>query len=393
MRLILILLIASQCFGQSGWKTLIGKSLSWSDTTSTLATQYDLTQISGGPGGGQQYSDTTTYDATRSWVTGYLDSSKVLFWQDTTLTNGLVTNYDLGARADSATVLYWADTTLAGGIATQADISKFPDSSTVLYWADTTLTNGIATNYDVNARADSSTALYWADTTLANGPVTNYDLSQLFSPYTKCYGYVYKNPGQTTASTVGLVAPTLTATVASNDQTTGPFVQHTSAATINSPSGLISANFTVTRRDYEPDFYAVVRTGADISSLQFSIGLTSAAFDTNRAPNRYEIKFAFHTGVTGETTWQSITNNNSGAGQSKKDTGVTVATNTTYLMRIVCNTANAYAKFYINGNLVTTHTASLPTSTQSLGYGIRVTPTTAAARIINWSKVVLVWNG
>lgn len=339
MRLILILLIASQCFGQSGWKTLIGKSLSWSDTTSTLATQYDLTQVSGGPGGGQQYSDTNSWDATRAWGFGYLDSSKVLFW------------------------------------------------------TDTTLTNGIATNYDVNAKADSSTALYWADTTLANGPVTNYDLSQLFSPYTRCYGYVYKNTGATTASTVGLVAPTLTATVATNDQTSGAFVQHTSAATANSPTGLISSAFTQFRRDYEPDWYAVIRTGADISSVVLNVGLTSAAFDTNRAPNRYEMKFAFHTGVTGETTWQTITNNNSGAGQSKKDTGVTVSTNTTYTMRIVCNTANADVKFYINGNLVTTHTGSLPTATQGLGYGIRVSPITGVARVINWGKVVIAWNG
>lgn len=366
MRLILILLIASQCFGQSGWKTLIGKSLSWSDTTSTLATQYDLSQVSGGPGGGQQYSDTTTYDATRSWVTGYLDSSKVLYWADTTLSNGVATDYELGKRADSSIVLYWADTTLA---------------------------NGVATNYDVNAKADSSTALYWADTTLANGPVTYYDLSQLFSPYTRCYGYVYKNTGATTASTVGLVAPTLTATVASNDQTSGAFVQHTSAATANTPTGLISSAFTQFRRDYEPDWYAVIRTGADISSVVLNVGLTSAAFDTNRAPNRYEMKFAFHSGITGETTWQSITNNNSGAGQSKKDTGVTVSTNKTYTMRIVCNTANADVKFYINGNLVTTHTGSLPTATQGLGYGIRVSPITGVARVINWSKVVIAWNG
>ncbi len=262
-----------------------------------------------------------------------------------------------------------------------------------LLQSDSDTSSWDATRSFVTGYIDSSKVVFWPDTALTNGPVTNYDLSQLFSPYTRNYGYVYKNTGATTASTVGLLAPTLTATVATNDQTSGSFVQHTSAATINSPTGLISSSFTQFRRDYEPDFYAVVRTGADISSLAFNVGLTSAAFDTNRAPNRYEIKFAFHTGVSGETTWQTITNNNSGAGQSKQNSGVTVATNTIYKMRIVCNTANADVKFYIDGNLVTTHTNALPTSTQGLGYGIRVSPITANARVINWSKVVIAWNG
>ncbi len=62
MRYLLLILIASQCFAQSAWKSLVGKSLVPSDTNTILATQYDLTLLSGGPGG-QAYSDTNTWDA------------------------------------------------------------------------------------------------------------------------------------------------------------------------------------------------------------------------------------------------------------------------------------------------------------------------------------------
>lgn len=347
IKVLSILVLFSIAFAQTGWQRLVSQlesKMSASDTVNILATKYDLSILE----------------------VGGLDTSQFLLWSDTLLSNGVVTDHTLAQRVDCTKVLYWSDTSLTGGV---------------------------ATNADVLSRADSSTALYWSDTTLTNGPITNYDFD--YRIFNRSYGYVYKNPGQTTASTVGLIAPTLTATVASNDQTNGAYVRHTSASTANTPSGLISANFTVTRRDHDPDFYALIRTGTAIDSLVYHIGLTSAAFDSARIPNRYEIKFRYFHTVDG-TTWQAITNNNSGGSQTVTNTGVTVSINTNYSMRIICSMADNNVKFYINDALVATHTTQLPTSTQTLGYGIRVVPrftTGTSGRIINWGKVVLSWNG
>ena len=386
IRVLAFLFCVTIANAQSGWQRYI----SLLDTNNILATKTNI--------GLYQLL------ATKNSANGYagLNASSLVLASQLGTGTSITTKY---LRGDNT----WQ--TIAGGgdqlasdtltwDATKTNITSYLDSSKVLFWTDTTLANGVATNYDVNARADSATALYWADTSLSNGVVTNYDLSKLDSllekRYSRQYAYIYPNGGLATATSVGTATVTVTATAATNSQTTGPCIKHTSAATANTPTGVISPNFTITRRDWEPEFYAKIITDTKLDSLVYHVGFFSAAVDTARAPNRYEIKFVYHTSTDG-TTWYAVTNNNSGAGQQKTSTGVTVSANTAYAMRIVCSTADANVKFYINGALVATNSgASLPTSTQGLGYGVRVVPrftTGTSARLMSWCKIFMSWNG
>jgi predicted alternative tryptophan synthase beta-subunit len=189
-----------------------------------------------------------------------------------------------------------------------------------------------------------------------------------------------------------MAAPTLTPTAATNDQTTAPFIKHSTSTTANNVSGLISANFSQVRRSWEPEFATEIFTDATMTSICIWVGLFSAALDSNRAPNTHIAAFRYSTS-DGTAFWRTVTNAGSGAGQVTTATTTAIAASTVYRLRITCANATPDVKFYINDVLVATHTgASLPTSTQLLGYGVRVATLTTAARILSWGNIALSMN-
>lgn len=69
-------------------------------------------------------------------------------------------------------------------------------------------------------------------------------------------------------------------------------------------------------------------------------------------------------------------------------TQITLAANTWYRLRIVVNADGTSVAFYINGTLVATHTANIPTGTaRLLGFGwllIKSVGTTARTALIDY---------
>ena len=68
----------------------------------------------------------------------------------------------------------------------------------------------------------------------------------------------------------------------------------------------------------------------------------------------------------GNGNWQTVTADGS-ATQEVTDTGLTVASNTFYVLQVDCST-NGQVRFLIDGTLVATHTTDLPSGATDLYY-------------------------
>ena len=133
---------------------------------------------------------------------------------------------------------------------------------------------------------------------------------------------------------------------------------------------------------------------AAISSVNFGVlkfGRGVAYFEGNTrivnlsdATNTYTFRAGFIDSITAESTdgaffrythgtnsgrFQAVTRNN--GVETATDTGITVAANTRYDFEITVNAAGTSVEFKINGSVVATNTANIPTASgRETGYGV-----------------------
>ena len=213
--------------------------------------------------------------------------------------------------------------------------------------------------------------------------------------YKKLEMQIIKNQALTTVSVVGIIAPTLTVTLATADDADGRWLRHATTNVANNPSGVISALFTIFRRDWEPEYITTIKTDPSaITSVRYWVGMFSANPDLiargTAATGFHCAAFSFDTGLSDTAFWRCTTSGGVANTFTTTITTQSIAVNTKYLMRIVCSTVDI--KFYINDVLVATHNTNMPTSTQLLGYGNRVTTLTTAIRYILWGRIAIRTN-
>ena len=110
-------------------------------------------------------------------------------------------------------------------------------------------------------------------------------------------------------TTVGGVAPTLTATASSVDASDGAWLQSTTTAVSANPSGIVSA-FAVWRRDWTPQYLTKIKTDtAAITSIRYWIGMFSASPDLiARGTGTISLAaFSYDTGIDGTAFWRTVT--------------------------------------------------------------------------------------
>jgi hypothetical protein len=200
---------------------------------------------------------------------------------------------------------------------------------------------------------------------------------------------VYVNPGAATITTLGLAAaPTLTATASSADSTDGPWMNHATTNVSANPSGVVSAAFTILRRDWEPEYGTTIKTDpTTIANTRIWVGMFSASPDASATPAVHIAAFRYDTGADGTAFWRCVTDNASGA-PTVTTTTTAIAANTKYTLRIrTTNAGGGHVYFYINEVLVADHTLKLPTSTQLMGYGNRIVTLTTAIRNLKWGRI------
>jgi hypothetical protein len=185
---------------------------------------------------------------------------------------------------------------------------------------------------------------------------------------------VTKNPALATVTSVYSAAPTLTATASNGDTAEGAFLNSSTTAVANNASGLISAAFTLTRFDWNPDFTVRIKTTTATTTTRFWIGLVSASPDgASASPAISMIGFRYDSAAQTTPFWQTITCTSTcvGTGSTTNTTSFAVTTDTIYKFRVNC-TSTSSCDFYINDTFVANHTLDLPASTQNLGYAVRV---------------------
>ena len=197
--------------------------------------------------------------------------------------------------------------------------------------------------------------------------------------------------GTTTITSFGHAAPTATATVTNADDADASWLNHSTSTTSGNASGLLSSAYTYVRRDWEAEYVALVKTDATlITSIRYWVGMFSGSVDASSMPAVHLAAFRYDTGTDGTAYWRACASNAST--NTVVTTSVAVVANTVYLMRIVCSNVTNDIRYYINGVLVATISTNLPTSSQLMGYGMRVTTLSAAARNLKWSRCHILHN-
>lgn len=140
------------------------------DLETDLGATYDTTATKALLDLRQAYIDTNSWDATQTWCNATFiepkDSTEYATPYDLSLKQDYVdTNSWDATKTDIVDMVVWGDTadvliTVSDTAVTSAYIGSRADSATVLYWADTTLTNGVATDYDISANTVWVTPVY-----------------------------------------------------------------------------------------------------------------------------------------------------------------------------------------------------------------------------------------
>lgn len=204
---------------------------------------------------------------------------------------------------------------------------------------------------------------------------------------------VMSTPAAATATVAGIVAPTLTATASAAVDADAPYINHATSTVSGNASGVISAAFTLFERNWEPEMIAEIKTDpTNIVSNRVWCGFFSAAPDASATPAISLAAFRYDDGVDGTVFWRTCTDSGTGT-PTVTITTVPFAAATKYRLRIIMSALNGNVLFFINDVLVATHTATLPAIATNMGWGLRMTTTSAAARNIKWSRFAFRMNG
>lgn len=219
-------------------------------------------------------------------------------------------------------------------------------------------------------------------------------------------GFSYKSPtigrnliGMAAIPTVATAAPfglnasyTISTTASTSNDAEGSWINHATAATNPSHSGILPPVYGLARPGWMPDTEFSIKTGAAITFCRIFAGLSSALPDGATIPTTlHGAYFKFETdGLV--TTWQTCTAAG-GAPSVTTATGVTVAANTAYRLRIefvgTIGQNPTAVRFYINGVFVANHTVSIPTSNQLISPLIRFSTLTALATNQKWEHFMM----
>jgi hypothetical protein len=144
-------------------------------------------------------------------------------------------------------------------------------------------------------------------------------------------------------------------------------------------------------RGHSPTYIFHFKTGPDITATRIWAGLLSAAptnADTLGTTHGLALRYS---SVAGDTTWKYITSD--GSSQTVTDSGLSVAINTVYTLKIVVDASVPNVTFTLNGGNSQTITTTLPGATTALGIYNALIGTTTSTRSMILSRLYCEWEG
>jgi hypothetical protein len=210
-------------------------------------------------------------------------------------------------------------------------------------------------------------------------------------PYTRRETYHQATPNLLSYQSLNLPFAFSGVGSSSVDNLNGYFcVRNATSATIGSVAGVEAASMGWFARDLKPIYVARQATYTSVADVRFWFGLASATPSGSADPSGVHLAaFRYDTATDGTAFWRCCTKD--GTTMTVTATGVAIATDTVYLFRI--ETDSSAVRFYIDGNLVATHTTNLPGSSTAIGPTAKVTALAAAAKSLRHSRLYLSWLG
>lgn len=193
----------------------------------------------------------------------------------------------------------------------------------------------------------------------------------------------FAHPASNTIGSAGSsISYTGTGTTASNNDSDGEYLKHTTpAATTGSGTSQLPNTYNTTQRQRSPAFISNTKSDAAITSMRFWSGFFSGSPTASDDPAVHLAAFRYSTGA-GDTDLMACVKD--GSTLNAASTGVTVATTTKYDLRIELDSAEV--RFYVNGTLTNTLTANLPAATQAIAEAFSVTTLANAFASWNWAN-------
>jgi hypothetical protein len=218
---------------------------------------------------------------------------------------------------------------------------------------------------------------------------------ELLAPVHRRISTVAAPGGGTALDVSGTAAPTVATTnitASADDQVAGPLVRYLTTAATNVDAGVIST-FGVIQPRWAPFWYARIQTDpTDVTNNRIAAGLVSAEIATNLGPSTsgaYTIAqgawIRYSSAADGTVFWRTVTSDATNA--TVVTTTVAVVVDTSYEMAIEFNGAGTAVRFWINGALVSTHTATLPAASAALGYTARLRTLATSARALRVGRI------
>jgi hypothetical protein len=146
---------------------------------------------------------------------------------------------------------------------------------------------------------------------------------------------------------------------------------------------LLPSSFAWMSRDARGVWVCRFKTGADITSIRLWLGLFTASPSTASDPASQHIAaFRYDTTADGTAFWRTVTKD--GTTINAAASSLAIAADTIYLFRIELDASEV--RFYSGTTLLATHTANLPTSSQTMAPCITLTPHIVASRSFRYGR-------
>jgi hypothetical protein len=193
----------------------------------------------------------------------------------------------------------------------------------------------------------------------------------------------------------GVATPTATGTPSASNDTDSTYINLLSGASSGNITGYVAATFNLVRRQHNPKFSIVIRTGAaaDIANIRYWIGLCSSA-PTNVDTFAGVLSFAGfrYSTVIGDAGFVPVTCDGTTQNVGAMVTNGGIVASTRYLLSMQINDSAGTAVFSINNGATTTLSANLPAAGTELGYAFYLITTAAVAKNFKFSRMVVEYD-
>lgn len=184
---------------------------------------------------------------------------------------------------------------------------------------------------------------------------------------------------------IGISNPTTANSPASANDANNTFITLPTTNVSGNIGGWVTGSFNLVRPAHDPVVEIYVKADATITTQRLWVGLVSADVtnvDTLAATTKF-IGFRWST-VAGDTGWIPVLND--GTSQNNGTAIGTVVASTVYKLKFRVDSTNALVYFSVNDSAEQSLTTNFPASSTELGAVCRCITTSAAIRLLNFSR-------